>query len=199
MITSSEMRELEASSGMSLLALMDKAGKAVYDALKQKFELKGKKILVVCYHGNNGGDGFVAARYLCDEAEVNVLFVGDETKLKEEAKVNFKKIGNNEKIQMLVLEAVDFSDYDIIIDSLFGTGIKDEIKDPLATLIKNLNKSNTYKVSMDIPSGINPDTGEKANVFFEPDLIIALHDIKKGLESYKDKTIIVDIGLWEKE
>ena len=48
---------------------------------------------------------------------------------------------------------------------------------------------------MDVPSGINPDTGEKANAYFEPDLIIALHDIKKGLESYKDKTIIVDIGI----
>ena len=51
---------------------------------------------------------------------------------------------------------------------------------------------------MDIPSGINPDTGKKANVHFEPDLIIALHDIKKGLESYKEKTIIVDIGLKQK-
>ena len=100
---------------------------------------------------------------------------------------------------MLTLESVDFSDYNVIVDAIFGTGIRGDIKDPLATLIKNLNKSKAYKVSMDIPSGINPDTGEKANVFFEPDLIITMHDIKKGLESYKDKTVVADIGIKKKE
>lgn len=195
MITAAEMLELEAESGIPVIRLMENAGKAFAEALKKKIDVKNKKILIIAYHGNNGGDGFVAARYLCDDAEVNVLFVGDESKLKEEALANFKKTENNEKIQMLALEAVDFSDYDVIVDAVFGTGIKGGIEDPLAALIKNLNKSKSYKVSMDIPSGINPDTGEKANAYFEPDLIIALHDIKKGLESYKDKTIVVDIGI----
>lgn len=195
MITSQEMLDLEAKSEIPVISLMENAGKEFAKALKENIDIKNKGILIVAYHGNNGGDGFVAARYLCDDAEADVLFIGDEDKLKEEALVNFKKIGNNEKIQMLALESVDFSDYDIIVDSIFGTGVQKEIKDPLATLIKNLNKSKAFKVSMDIPSGINPDTGEKLNVFFEPDLIVALHDIKKGLESYKDKTVVVDIGL----
>jgi len=195
MISTQEMKLLEESCGISKIALMENAGKAIYDVLKEKFVLKGKKILIVSYHGNNGGDGFVAARYLCDEAEVNVLFIGDESKLTKEAFINFKKIKNNEKLQLLTLEAVDFSDYDITIDAIFGTGIDGEIKDPLATLITNLGKSKAYKVCVDMPSGINPDTGEKANVFFEPDLIITMHDIKKGLEGYKDKTLIVDIGI----
>ena len=195
MITSQEMLDLEAKSEIPVISLMENAGKEFAKALKENIDIKNKGILIVAYHGNNGGDGFVAARYLCDDAEADVLFIGDEDKLKEEALVNFKKIGNNEKIQMLALESVDFSDYDIIVDSIFGTGVQKEIKDPLATLIKNLNKSKAFKFSMDIPSGINPDTGEKLNVFFEPDLIVALHDIKKGLESYKDKTVVVDIGL----
>ena len=185
----------EDNCGISKVILMENAGKAIYDVLKEKFVLKGKKILIVAYHGNNGGDGFVAARHLCDEAEVNVLFIGDNAKLKHEALVNFKKIENNKKLQLLTLEAVDFSDYDIIIDAIFGTGINGEIKDPLATLIRNLSKAKTYKVSVDVPSGINPDTGEKANVYFEPELIITMHDIKKGLKEYKDKTIVVDIGI----
>ena len=163
--------------------------------LKEKSNLKDKKILIVAYHGNNGGDGFVAARYLCDDAEVDVMFVGDEKKLKEGALVNFKKIENNEKIQILSLESVDFSDYDIIIDAIFGTGIVGEIKDPLATLISNLSKAKAFKVSVDVPSGINPDTGEKTNAYFEPNLLITMHDIKKGLESYKDKTVVADIGI----
>ena len=199
MITAQEMLDLEAKSEIPVITLMENAGKAFAEALRKKIDVKNKRILIVAYHGNNGGDGFVTARYLCDDVEVDVLFIGDEAKLTKESSINFKKIGNNKKIQMLTLEAVDFSDYDIVVDSIFGTGINGEIKDPLATLIKNLSTTKTYKVSMDIPSGINPDTGEKANVYFEPDLIIALHDIKKGLESYKDKTVIIDIGLWKKE
>lgn len=198
MITSQEMRQLENNCGIPKIVLMENAGKGIAKTLKEKFDLRNKRILIIAYHGNNGGDGFAAARYLCDDAEVDVLFVGDESKLKNEALANFRKIENNKKIQLLTLEAVDFSDYDIILDGIFGTGIEGEIKDPLATLIKNINKTKVYKVSIDIPSGINPDTGEKANATFEPDLILTMHDIKNGLYSYKDKTIIVDIGIKKK-
>jgi len=192
------MKQLEDNCGIPRVVLMDNAGKAIYNALKEKFELKDKRILIVAYHGNNGGDGFVAARHLCNDAEVDVLFIGDDSKLKKESLANFKKTENNEMIQMLTLEAVDFSDYDIILDAIFGTGIEGEIKDPLATLINNLSKTKANKVSIDVPSGVNPDTGEKANVYFEPDLIITMHDMKKGLKDYKDKTIVVDIGIKEK-
>jgi len=195
MISIQEMRQLEDNSNIPKIVLMENAGQSIAKILKEKFDLKDKRILIVAYHGNNGGDGFVAARHLCDDAEVDVLFVGDETKLKGEVFANYKRIENNEKLQLLELEAVDFSDYDIIIDAIFGTGIEGEIKDPLATLIKNLSKAKSYKVSIDVPSGINPDTGEKANAFFEPDLIITMHDIKKGLVDYKDKTVVVDIGI----
>ena len=195
MITTQEMRQLENNCGIPKIVLMENAGKGIAKILKEKFDVKNKRILIVAYHGNNGGDGFAAARYLCDDAEVDVLFVGDESKMKNEALANFRKIENNKKIQLLTLEALDFSDYDIILDAIFGTGIGGEIKDPLATLIKNLNKSRAYKVSIDIPSGINPDTGEKANVAFEPDLIITMHDIKRGLENFKEKIIVVDIGI----
>ncbi|MEK6949304.1 MAG: NAD(P)H-hydrate epimerase, partial [Nanoarchaeota archaeon] len=98
-------------------------------------------------------------------------------------------------LQMLGVESVDFSDYDIIIDAIFGTGVEGEIKDPLATLIRNLGKSKAFKVSIDVPSGVHPDTGETANAYFEPDLLITMHDIKKGLLDYKDKTVVVDIGI----
>ena len=195
MISANEMRELEGNSGMPKSILMENAGKAVYNILKEKFELKEKKILIVAHHGNNGGDGFVAARHLCDEAEVDVLFTGDEEKLKKEALANYKKIENDARVQILEYEAVDFSDYDIIIDAIFGTGIGGEIKDPLATLIKNLGKTKACKVSIDVPSGVDPDTGEKSNVFFEPDLLITMHDIKKGLIGYKNKTVVADIGI----
>lgn len=198
MISVGEMRELEKSCGIPISALMENAGRGVAEILNKKLDIKNKRILVAAYHGNNGGDGFVAARHLCDDAEVDVLFVGDEAKLKGESLANFRKIESNEKLQMLGLESVDFSDYDIIIDAILGTGVDGEIKDPLATLISNLSKAKAYKVSIDAPSGVHPDTGEKANAYFEPDLLITMHDIKKGLESYKDKTVVVDIGIRKK-
>ncbi len=92
MISTQKMKEVEDNCGIPKLTLMENAGRNIYQILREKFDLKNKKILVVCYHGNNGGDGFVAARYLCEESDVTVLFIGDESRLKEEAKTNYKRI-----------------------------------------------------------------------------------------------------------
>jgi len=195
MISSQEMRELEEKSSIPRSILMEKAGNAVYEIIKQKFDLKDKKILVVCFHGNNGGDGFVAARRLCDEAETNVLFIGDEDKLKKEAMLNFKKIEHNEKIQFLVDDEVDFNDYDIIVDAILGTGIQGRLSKEISAIIDDINDSKAYKVSIDIPSGLDPDTGFVVDKCVNADLIVTFHDIKKGLEKFQDKVIIADIGL----
>jgi NAD(P)H-hydrate epimerase len=197
MINTEEMRQLEDNCGIPKLQLMENAGKGIYNVLKEKFpNLKDKKILIATYHGNNGGDGFVAARYLCEEAETDVLFVGDENKFKEEAENNFKRIENNKRIQLLTEpEQIDFNDYDIIIDALLGTGVSGEIQEPIASVIEEINNSTAFKVAVDIPSGINPDTGEPANKAINSDLIITLHDIKQGIEKFKNKAIIIDIGI----
>lgn len=195
MISSQDMRILEAKSNIPSLSLMEYAGKAVYQVIKQRFDLKDKKILVVCYHGNNGGDGFVAARHLCDEAETDVLFIGDENKLKKEALINFKKIEHNEKIQFLVEDEVDFNEYDIIVDAILGIGIKGNLKREISSIIDDINNSKAYKVSVDIPTGLDPDTGEIFDKCVSADLIVTFHDVKKGLEKFQDKTVVVDIGL----
>jgi len=195
MITAKDMLKLEEECKVPVINLMENAGKKVAEIIKEKIKVKNKNILVVAYHGNNGGDGFVAARHLCEHAEVDVLFVGDESKFSEETKANYKRIENNDRIQFLSLDIIDFSDYDIIIDAIFGTGVREKINDPLATLITKLSGSKAFKISIDVPSGVNPDTGEKLNVFFKPDLIIALHDMKQGLKEYESKTIVANIGL----
>ena len=195
MITTQEMRKLEDNCGIPKIKLMEYAGKGVYEILKKKFVLKNKKILVVAYHGNNGGDGFVAARYLCENAGVDVLFLGDESKLKKEALLNYKKIVNNPKIQLLDIEDVDFDGYDTIIDAILGIGIEGELRDGIANTIDNLNKSGAFKVAVDVPTGLTPDTGEIIDKAVDADLIITFHDMKKGLEKYKNKVVIVDIGI----
>ena len=195
MISSQDMKILEAKSNLSRLNLMENAGRAVYHIVKQRFDLKDKKIIVVCYHGNNGGDGFVAARHLCDEAETDVLFIGDENKLKREASVNFKKIEYNEKIQFLVEDKVNFGDYDIIVDAILGIGIQGKLNKEISAIIDDMNNSKAYKVSVDIPTGIDPDTGFVADKCVNADLIVTFHDLKKGLEKMQDKVVVADIGL----
>ena len=174
---------------------MENAGKAIYQIIRQRFDLKDKKILVACYHGNNGGDGFVAARYLCDEAEVDILFIGDESKLKKEALSNFKKVEHNGKIQFLVDDEVDFGAYNIIIDAILGIGIQGSLNKEISAVIDDINNSEAYKVSVDIPTGLDPDTGIAADKCINADLIVTFHDLKKGLEKMQDKVVVADIGL----
>jgi len=204
MITTAEMQALENKSeelGVSKIQLMQNAGKGIFKTLKEKFpDLKEKKVLVIAYHGNNGGDGFVAANYLADICEVNILFLGNETKLKPEARLNYDSVLNNVKIQFFdidfyEIDMINFDDYDIIIDAIFGTGINDKIKDQMSNVIDLINESKAFKVAVDVPSGINPDTGEVLDKAINSDLIITFHDIKQGLEKFKDKTVVVDIGI----
>ena len=195
MISSQEMRVLESQSDIPRAILMENAGKAIYNSIRESIDLKDKKILAVCYHGNNGGDGFVAARYLCDEAEVDVLFIGDESRLKKEALVNFKKLEHNEKVQFLTDDEVDFDNYDIIIDAILGIGMQGRLNRTISAIIDDINKSKAFKVAVDIPTGLDPDTGNTVGKFVNADLIVTFHDMKKGIEKMQDKTVVVDIGL----
>jgi NAD(P)H-hydrate epimerase len=195
MISSQEMRALESQSDIPRAILMENAGKGIYNSIKKRFDLKDKKILVVCYHGNNGGDGLVAARYLCNEAEVDILFIGDESRLKKEALSNFKKAEHNEKVQFLTDEEVDFDEYDIIIDAILGIGIKGRLNRTISAVIEDINKSRAFKVAVDIPTGLDPDTGDIIDKFVNADLIVTFHDLKNGLEKLQDKVVVADIGL----
>ncbi len=198
MITIEEMRQLENNCGISKLALMENAGRGIYDVIKERFpDLKDKKILIVCYHGNNGGDGFVAARHLCDETETDVLFIGDEDRFKEEAKINYGRIERNDAVQLFFqAEDINFAEYDIIIDAMLGIGVfYEQLKEPISSTIDLINNTSAYKIAVDSPTGLNPNTGVAGDKMINADLIITFHDIKKGLNKFINKTVIVDIGI----
>lgn len=200
MITAEEMKILENACGIPKITLMENAGRGIYTTIKQRFpDLKGKKILIVAYHGNNGGDGFVAARYLCGEAETDILFIGDEEKLKQEAEANFRKIEFNERIQLFSdPDQTDFDGYDIIVDAMLGIGALGELKEPIRSTVDLINDSKAFKIAVDIPTGLNPDTGEIIDRSINADLVITFHDIKQGLAKFKDKVAVVDIGMPKK-
>jgi NAD(P)H-hydrate epimerase len=204
MITIAEMKALEhqaVQQGISLQELMENAGKAVFDVINEKYELDNEKIVIFAGQGNNGGDGFVTARHFYKEGyQVIVIFFGDQWKLSEEAKVNYDKIKSKVTVievkekedlkQFRFQESLDF----IFIDALLGMGIKDEIRDPINFAIDYFNSQKGLKVAVDLPSGMDGDTGEGEQVC-QADLIVCFHDIKKGLEKFKDQTVIVDIGI----
>ncbi len=194
-MTIKDMKDLEDSCGISKIQLMENAGRGIYKIIKEKFELKDKKVLVAAYHGNNGGDGFVVARLLAGEAIVDILFLGSENRFKEEALVNFNRAMKNPMIQFIDEEMVDFDEYDIIVDAILGIGIKGDLKENIFNTINGINKSKAFKLSVDVPTGLDPDTGKEASVIVDADIIATFHDMKPGLEKYKEKTVVVDIGI----
>lgn len=216
------MRELEDASeyfGVSKTMLMENAGRAAAQEIKQyikrtkNFEgsmdhktkqsknpiilsipptssskrlSKGIYPLVVCYHGNNGGDGFVIARLL----GCKVYFFGKIDKLKPEALQAYTKLSKNQ-----FASENDIDDADLIIDCIFGTGIKGEVKGISKKVIDHINSSNALKISIDVPSGIDPDYGKTQSVHIKADKIITFHDMKPGLRNMRKKTTTVEIGI----
>jgi len=173
-ITSEEMAAADENSeylGTSRILLMENAGRAVADHLKEHFkDLRGKFVTVFCGTGNNGGDGMVAARHLAGYGcKVLVILLGSPDKIRTyEASKNFAAISSMKAtIEMVIAKDVTtlesladrIRNSDAIVDGIFGTGIKGEIREPWLTAIKQINELGKYVVAIDVPSGLDPDTG----------------------------------------
>ncbi len=196
MISVEEMTHLEEETrrkGVSALKLMENAGKKVAQALGTN--ILGKKVAIFCGHGNNGGDGFVTARYLAFHCKVTVLFVGNEDRFKTEARINFESIRSNKRIKIVTTPEDLDNQYDFVIDAMVGTGLDGPLDENLKKAIMKYNLIEGKKICVDIPTGVNPDTGEVSELSCNYDIIITFHDIKQGLEKMKDKVLIADIGI----
>ena len=207
MITTKQMRVLEraaAKKGIFAGDLMENAGKEVYLAVKEKYGLNGKHVVVFAGHGNNGGDGLVSAKYFSSECPVIILFFGEKDKLSEEALEKYEEIKH--KIKIVKISSKEDLDkfhlqkeaHFIFVDALLGVGIKGEARVPISLGIDYFNSLTGDKIAIDVPSGIDADTGEAGQRSCEVDFIVTLHDVKVGLERYLDKTVVVDIGLLKK-
>ncbi|MBU0460388.1 MAG: NAD(P)H-hydrate epimerase [Nanoarchaeota archaeon] len=204
MITVAQMKQLEHDAvqrGISLKELMENAGKQVYLTVKEKYDLADKTIVIFCGPGNNGGDGFVAARHFSQDCLVTVLFFGDKEKLSDQALENyrqaFKKVTIIKIEQKEDLEKFHFQkDLNfILIDALLGIGVQGKVREPVSFGIDLFNSLTGIKVAVDLPSGMNPDTGEVEDKSCQVDLIVCFHDLKQGLVKLKKKTVVVDIGI----
>ncbi len=167
-VTAEQMREMDRRAieegGIPGVVLMENAGRAVFDVLNEKLGgVAGKRIAVFCGSGNNGGDGFVVARYLhLANANVEVIFVGQEEKLTPDAKVYYNLL---RKINILLVAYKEwkalYSPYDAVVDAILGTGLKDAPRGDYADAIETLNSWGDHPVvAIDISSGVHSDTGQ---------------------------------------
>ena len=164
-----EMRDLDRKAieeyGITQEILMENAGQAAYITILKEFGIKNKNFVAFCGVGNNGGDGLVVARKIYSNGgEITVFILGDRFKFQGAAKQNFDIVI---KMQIKVIDLQDVSlaletinRSDAIIDAIFGTGLDREVKGKYEDVINMINASRKTVFSIDIPSGINGDTGQ---------------------------------------
>ena len=172
--------------------MMENAGAAAVRRLIEKFgDVESKNILVFVGLGNNGGDGLVMARHLAGHtANVTVLLLGTPDKIKtEESNWNWSILEKMPSVTLISGTTFDFNfKPDIIIDGILGTGITGEIREPYASAINYINETNCFKFAVDVPSGLDPQTGETANIYTKCDMTITFHKMKQGIPKRKDLT-----------
>ena len=194
MLTAAEQRVMDRNAeyfGVSILNLMEAAGRGVAEIARTEFPIKGRRVVVACGTGNNGGDGLVAARHLKDEARVTVLLAKTRKDVATpEARANLERLGDGiDIVEGTVKSEALFREADLIIDALLGIGVHGEIREPYATLIREMNKSGKPILSVDVPSGFEATPSVRAT------MTAALIDAKEGMsEATAGKVHVVDIG-----
>jgi len=172
--------------------MMENAGAVCAKKLVEKFgDVKSKNILVFAGLGNNGGDGLVIARHLAGYgSNVTVFLLGEADNIRsEECSWNWNLLEKMESIKLLTggnLEDLNNLEFEIIIDGILGTGISGEIREPQASAITYINKSNAFNLAVDVPSGVDPDTGNKNLPHVTANITVTFHRMKVGMPKAKD-------------
>jgi hydroxyethylthiazole kinase-like uncharacterized protein yjeF len=211
-ITPAAMSELEKGAseyGLSVKELMENAGRGVAEFVLSRYGA-GKRVCVICGGGNNGGDGFVAARYLSARCGVKVILLTDPERIRtEEARENWQALGGTDaelhvadETGTLAASSSIIEEADVIVVAIFGTGVKGGVvNEPYSSAISMVNRSRGVKVAVDLPSGIDPASGAASRPSVRADVTLALHLPKAGLrgrEEFTGEVVVVPIGIREK-
>ncbi len=207
-VTNDQMQTIELNSeylGVTHFQLMEAVGAQTAQHLTDKFHNKpNQTIHVISGPGKNGGDGFAAARHLASRGyRVKVTLVGKKSDVTDEA----AKHQLNAILQMA--DTVQFESCpdssqlkpmqsDIIIDALLGTGVKGDLHQPILDAVRTINKSKGYKISIDLPSGIDTDTGQPHKDAVKANLTLSLHRLKTGLTKnpkHTGEVAVLPIGI----
>jgi len=170
--TAAEMRALDARAiqdlGIAGTRLMEAAGAGAARLIAREFApIRGRRVVILCGKGNNGGDGFVVARHLrARGARVRVLLVAARGEVRGDATWALGRLGAARVTELAApdLEALgrDLASADVVVDALLGTGLTGPARDPMARVIETVNASGRPVVALDLPSGAGSDTGALA-------------------------------------
>ena len=212
-LNADQMREADRRTiediGIPSLVLMENAGRQVVAAMESFFQdLSDRRVAVVSGKGNNGGDGFVVARTLHQRGvDVSVFVVGQVVEIKGDARINLEILG---RLGITVVEIADegqwelhfseISGHDLIVDALFGTGLKSALSGIYETVIADINASTIPVVAIDLPSGLSADTPDLLGDCIEATVTVTLGAPKLPLilppaEEKSGEVVIADIGI----
>lgn len=205
-VTTAEMKAFERQAnenGLHYIQMMENAGSAaVRILLEQKPALR--RVAVCAGRGNNGGDGFVVARLLRNHGcSCAVVLVEGEPKTPD-AITNLNRLREQTDVPIwllseLTMEQVEWIfDCEVIIDAMVGTGFSGELRENTRMAAQLINQSFAFVTALDLPTGVNADTGAAAQDAIQADLTIAFHRPKPAHElakMYCAQTIIADIGI----
>lgn len=208
-----QMREADRRTiqeiGIPAMVLMENAGRQVVASLEAQFNgLAGMRIAVLCGRGNNGGDGFVVARTLLSRSmDVGVYLVGRGADVKGDARANLDILRN---LGVDVVEIPDAAAWelhgtdvlgsDVVVDALFGIGLKAPLAGLVETVIEDLNASSRPVVAIDLPSGLSADTWDVPGPAVHATMTVTLGAPKLPLvlppaETLAGNLVIADIGI----
>ncbi|MDX1778408.1 MAG: NAD(P)H-hydrate epimerase, partial [Thermodesulfobacteriota bacterium] len=212
-VTAELMQQLDRraieEAGIPGIVLMENAGRGIASEMLQSYpEILTGKVAIVAGRGNNGGDGFVIARYLFNRGvSVNLFLVAAREQVKGDAKVNLD-IATKMKIPLTEITTPEtwkeqsrgLEGYSLIVDALFGTGLKSEVTGLIREIIADLNCLNVPTVAVDLPSGLQANTGEVLGICVQAELTVTCGLPKWGLVTYPGATYtgrlkVVDIAI----
>jgi NAD(P)H-hydrate epimerase len=214
-MTRDEVRAFDAwainTLGIPGVVLMENAGRSCAGLVQEKLkDIARPKVCIFCGTGNNGGDGYVIARHLINSGlDVMVAVCGDADKIKGDAKINLDilvRMGRPierldpadanlaERVQSLAAGA------DMVVDGLFGTGLKGQLSDEYRRLIESINACTCPVLAVDIPSGLDCDSGEPLGAAIEAAWTVTFVAVKKGFTSanaarYTGEILVASIGI----
>jgi NAD(P)H-hydrate epimerase len=197
--------------GIPGVVLMENAGRSCAELVKEKLKgITGPKVCIFCGTGNNGGDGYVIARHLLNSGfKVIVVLCGDRMKVKGDAKINLDILEKSGlPIEQLNLKDNDVparvkaftADADMIVDGLFGTGLSGPLRDDYIQLIENINACDCPILAVDIPSGLDCDSGRPLGTAVKASCTVTFVAVKKGFVSesatpYTGEIFVASIGI----
>lgn len=206
--TAEQMRQIDRTAeemgGIPSIVLMENAAMACVREIEKLSSVK--RIGIFCGKGNNGGDGFAIARHLFNMGYITEIFLVCGTDFANDALINYEIV---EKMGIRITQITDSSDLeyyisvqDLVVDAIFGTGIRGEISGIAYDTINFINNFSKKIMSVDIPSGVNSDTGEICSVAVKADITVTFAAYKRGMFLYPGadcmgKAVVADISIPE--